>query len=106
MNTYMKFINEAVGIPKHHDPVLRELLDLVCLHHATGNPMTVSRAMNLSVLASPATLHRKLDMLVADGFLTHEFEGKNRRTKYLVPTMSACAYMELMSKAIERAVKP
>ena len=42
--------------------------------------------MTLNNIVSPATLHRKLDELREGGLIEQSFEGKNRRTKYLVPT--------------------
>jgi DNA-binding MarR family transcriptional regulator len=38
------------------------------------------------------------------GLIQQIFEGKNRRTKYLVPTKAADAYFAKMSKAITSAV--
>jgi len=38
------------------------------------------------------------------GLIKQTFEGKNRRTKYLVPTKAADAYFAKMSKAITSAV--
>jgi len=104
MNAYMKFINESVGIPKPHDATSRNLLDLICLHHAIGHSLTVMKTMSQSQLASPATLHRKVDDLLDLGLITHELRGKNRRTKYLIPTVQGLLYTELMSQAIERSV--
>jgi len=38
------------------------------------------------------------------GLIEQVFEGKNRRTKYLVPTKEADTYFSKMSKAITSAV--
>lgn len=104
MNAYIKFLNESVGIPKPQDTTARELLDLICLHEGIGHPMTVTQVMNQPQLASPATMHRKLDDLLELGLVTHQYEGKNRRTKYAVLTTSGRLYSELMSQAIERVM--
>jgi DNA-binding MarR family transcriptional regulator len=60
--------------------------------------------LRLNKIASPATLHRKLDELREAGLIQQVFEGKDRRTKYLVPTKEADAYFAKMSKAITSAV--
>ena len=60
--------------------------------------------MLLSNIASPATIHRKLNELIEAGLIEQVFEGKNRRTKYLVPTKEADAYFAKMSKAMTSAV--
>jgi DNA-binding MarR family transcriptional regulator len=60
--------------------------------------------MTLNNIVSPATLHRKLDELREAGLIEQSFQGKNRRTKYLVPTKEADSYFAEMSKAIMNAV--
>ena len=65
-----------------------------------GIPMTVGDVMKISALASPATLHRKIDMLREAELIDMIFIGKNRRTKYLVPTDLANDYFSKMGKAI------
>jgi DNA-binding MarR family transcriptional regulator len=62
--------------------------------------------MNLGSIASPATLHRKLDALREAGFIEFVFEGKNRRTKYLVPTSNADKYFDKLGDALVIAITP
>ena len=81
------------------------LLEAIAVAKAQGSPLTVTNAMELNTLASPATLHRKLDALLEAGLVEQEFEGKNRRTKYLVPTQSASKYFEQMGRALVTAIK-
>jgi len=38
------------------------------------------------------------------GLIEQTFEGKNRRTKFLVPTKAANAYFDRMSGAMQSAV--
>mgnify|MGYP003338181438 FL=1 len=78
------------------------LLNEIAVMHLDGKPMTVTDAMNLSAIASPATIHRKIDELRDAGLVELIFEGKNRRTKYLVPTQAASAYFERMSKIMHK----
>ena len=66
---------------------------------------SVSQAIALNKIASPATLHRKLDELREAGLIEQVFEGTDRRTKYLVPTKAVDFYFAKMSKAITTAVK-
>jgi len=105
MNAYIKFLNESVGIPKPQDTTARELLDLICLHEGLSYPLTVTQAMNQPQLASPATMHRKLEDLLELGLVTHQHQGENRRTKYVVLTTSGQLYSMLMSQAMERAMQ-
>ena len=48
--------------------------------------------------------NRKLNELIEAGLIEQVFQGKNRRTKYLVPTKEADSYFAKMSKAITSAV--
>ncbi len=80
------------------------LLNEIAVQHFAGKTLTVSQAMALKKLASPATLHRKIDALREAGLIEQIFVGKNRRTKYLVPTKDTHAYFGMMSKAITSAV--
>ena len=73
-------------------------------HNTDGKTLTVSQAIALNKIASPATIHRKLDELREVGLIEQIFEGKNRRTKFLVPTKTANAYFDKMASAITTAV--
>jgi DNA-binding MarR family transcriptional regulator len=81
------------------------LLEAVAVAYAKGSPFTVTNAMELNTIASPATLHRKLDALREAGLIDQVFEGTNRRTKYLSPTKAAAQYFDRMGKALEQAAK-
>lgn len=86
------------------DVTAKLLLDVVAVNHANGSPMTVSDAMALSAIASPATVHRKLDDLRESGLIEQVFEGKNRRTKYLVPTAAAGDYYAHLDTLMRQAL--
>ncbi len=104
---YLRFAR-AIDILKKDNHVIDstalQLLNEIAVQHFDGKTLTVSQAIALNKIASPATLHRKLDELREAGLIQQIFEGKNRRTKYLVPTKAADAYFAKMSKAITSAV--
>ena len=60
--------------------------------------------MDFAHVASPATLHRKLSQLIEAGFIESAFEGKNRRTKFLILTNKSVKYFEQMVKAMIKAI--
>jgi hypothetical protein len=62
-----------------------------------GKAMTVSNAMKLSNIASPASIHRKLELLRVANLISHEFNDGNRRTKYLAPTPLTLKHYDLLS---------
>ena len=102
---YIRFINlsqaifgqlEHVGI----DLLALRLLEAIAIAHSEGTALTVTDAMALNAIASPATMHRKLTNLLDAKLIEQVFEGKNRRTKYLVPTAQASKYFEQLGKAL------
>ena len=107
---YLRFLRIARGVDiqniqvKKIDSTALLLLNEIAVQHYDGKNITVTQAMLLSKIASPATIHRKIDELRAAGLIEQVFEGKNRRTKYLVPTKEADSYFAKMSKAITSAV--
>lgn len=107
---YLRFLRMARAVDIQKTPVNNIdysallLLNEIAVQHHDGKNITVTQAMLLSNIASPATIHRKLDELRAAGLIEQVFEGKNRRTKYLVPTKEADSYFAKMSKAITNAV--
>ncbi len=104
-STYIRFINlthavtsefECAGI----DLLSLRLLEAIAIAHSEGAALTVTDAMTLNAIASPATMRRKLTILLDARLIEQVFEGKNRRTKYLVPTAQASKYFEQLGKAL------
>ena len=102
---YIRFINlthavnsefEGAGI----DLLSLRLLEAIAIAHSEGSALTVTDAMALNTLASPATMHRKLTNLLDARLIEQVFVGNNRRTKYLVPTAQASKYFEQLGKAL------
>jgi Fe2+ or Zn2+ uptake regulation protein len=106
---YMRFLNlihalDGDANAPHMDLDAKKLLEVVSVQHNLGKPLTVTDAMALQHIASPATIHRKLDQLRELGMIDTVFEGKNRRTKYLVPTQAAHDYFDAVGRAMQQAV--
>ncbi len=106
---YLRFLNlihtlEGGKNAPAMDLDAKKLLEVIAVRHAQEKPLTVTDAMGLATIASPATIHRKLDQLRELGMIDTVFEGKNRRTKYLVPTQSAHDYFESISQAMRQAL--
>jgi DNA-binding MarR family transcriptional regulator len=110
-NFYLRFLNllrgvEASFLPPGLDSTAKYLLERIACQHAMGKPLTVTEAMALQDVASPATIHRKLDDLRTAGMVDTEFHGDNRRTKYLAPTGKARKYFDKVSALIPSAIAP
>ena len=106
---YMRFLNLIHALDSGTDaPQMdldaKKLLEVVSVRHDLGKPLTVTEAMALNHIASPATIHRKLDQLRELGMIDTVFEGKNRRTKFLVPTQAAQSYFNAVGQAMKDAV--
>lgn len=98
-NAYFRFLNllrgvEATFFPPNLDATAKLLLEHIATRHASGIPLTVTEAMALHDVASPATIHRKIDDLRLAGLVDTEFQGDNRRTKYLTPTNRARKFFD------------
>ena len=107
-NTYLRFLNLTQAIVGEVGDAQVDLLALRLLEAAAvaadkNTPLTVTKAMGLNDIASPATVHRKLDDLLEAGLITLEFQGKDRRTKYIVPTVAAEKYFDKLGNAIKFA---
>jgi DNA-binding MarR family transcriptional regulator len=107
-SVYLRFLALAGALEgqlvEEIDATAMSLLELIAVAADKGSPLTVTQAMNLTQLASPATLHRKLSQLVEAGYVEQCFEGKNRRTKYLVPTSKANKHFAQLGKVLNSAV--
>lgn len=106
---YMRFLNLLHALEGgQHAPEMdleaKKLLEVIAVHDANKSPLTVTAAMNLGHIASPATIHRKLDVLRELGMIDSVYEGKNRRTKYLIPTQAALDYFESVGQAMTKAL--
>lgn len=102
-NSYLVFCAATVAIRFDLDETARVLLNHVGIHATLYNsPLTVTQAMDMPYIASPATMHRKVDDLLKAGYITLEY-GDNRRTKYLTPTAKAHKYFDGMAVAIDAA---
>jgi len=104
-NAYLRFLTLVSKLDEQHsvqkvDAEARKLLDLITIHHSENNPLTVTAAMQISDIASPSTIHRKIVVLKKCDLATIERKEGNRRTKYLVPTDLALKRYESLSRAL------
>ncbi len=104
-STYIRFINLTHAVTSELEGagiylLSLRLLEAIAIAHSEGTALTVTDAMALNAIASPATMHRKLTNLLDARLIEQVFKGKNRRTKYLVPTAQASKYFEQLGKAL------
>lgn len=85
------------------DSSAKRLLEIIAIRHAENKPMTVSDCMALNEIASRATIHRKLNVLLEAGWISLEHKG-DRRTKYLIATELADRYFSMIGDALRKSV--
>lgn len=108
---YLRFLHVLHTLEVHDElPSLDQdalrLLEEIAMREASGGrSMTVTEAMGVTAIASPATLHRKLGILLESGLIKHQYEGDNRRTKHVVCTPKAMKYFERAGRALQRSLK-
>ena len=103
MSLYLKFLSYSSDANLDIDHTAHKLLEIiaVCAQH---EPLTVTEAMELTEIASPATVHRKLNQLIAKQLITAVYDGQNRRTKYLVLMPKAISYFHKLSESMKTCV--
>ena len=105
-NYYINFLNLLKALEPSTDEALqdstcKQILEEIAIGVSNDKLLTVSDVMSFKQLGSPATLHRKLDVLLNAKLVESIFQGNNRRTKYINLTSSGQAYFERLSSAIE-----
>ncbi len=114
-NTYMRFLAlvETLDVNskfREIDSVSMRLLDEIIVKHAYDLSLTIGESMALKQIASPATIHRKLDDLKKLGLILIESKNNNRRTKFLAPTSTTLLHYKKLSNAmimsLERDLEP
>jgi len=107
-NSYLQFLSlcnspHSDNLPSHISPDGQALLGVIALANAEGHPLTVMQTMALQHLASPATIHRRVDVLRESLLIDMVFHKGDRRTKYLVPTELGHRYFERMGDLMRQA---
>ena len=105
-NYYINFLNfvkalEPTAAIEHLDVTSKLILDEIAIGVAKEKPLTVSEVMGLKELGSPATLHRKLTILLEANLVHSVFMGNNRRTKYMALTLEGEMYFARLSQAMQ-----
>lgn len=104
---YLRFLNLSHAVTDDWtdiDLTALRTLEAIAVADTKETPLTVTDAMNMTAIASPATMHRKLDQLREAGLIEQVHIGANRRTKYLVITNKAHKYFEQLGIAMLNAM--
>jgi DNA-binding MarR family transcriptional regulator len=88
-NQYLRFLHQMhrttkMGRLVDLEPVCSRLLDEIAIEDHSSSPLTVTALMGLSHIASPATLHRKMQSLIKEGLIELSTDAHNKRSKFVV----------------------
>ncbi len=108
-NLYLHFFNLQQVVHSKEQPHIdlesRKILENIAWHYESGKALSVTEVMDLSHIASAATIHRKLDLLRDLGLIKSIHLGENRRTKYMAPTKLSSHYFDSLSKLMLKTIK-
>lgn len=104
-NHYLRFLHQVhrmtvKGRLSNIEPVCSRLLDEIALADKSQEPLTVTGLMGLSHIASPATLHRKMQVLLKDGFIELTVDTQNKRSKFVMLSKKGVRRYELLSSVM------
>ena len=72
----------------------KALFESAVIHWSEGKPLSVLETISQAELGSPATLHKRLQRLIAQDFVKSECTEADKRTKFISPTHKGIRYME------------
>lgn len=103
-SAYLRFVQLSRALSSSDEKALsaneRALLEAIALAWFQKQPLTVRQAISIESLGSPATLHKRLTVLRASGFVEDQGVDADRRTKLLVPTSKALAFFDKLGGAM------
>jgi hypothetical protein len=107
-NHYLSFLHQvhrmtAKGRLNDLEPVCSRLLDEVAMAYASDAPLTVTGLMGLSHIASPATLHRKMQLLLQEGLVELTVDSENKRSKFVMLSKKGKRRFEVLTTLMEEA---
>ncbi len=107
-NHYLRFLHQMHRLTKMGrlsdlEPVCSRLLDEIAIEDQRASPLTVTALMGLSHIASPATLHRKMQRLAQDGLIQLTIDADNKRSKFVVLSKKGHRHYQTLSNLMADA---
>ncbi len=88
------------------DANLKALFEATVMHWSLGKPLSVLETISQTKLGSPATLHKRLQRLIAQDFVKSEVWGSDKRTKFVSPTNKGLVYIDLVGGKMFKSLAP
>jgi len=108
---YLRYLVLAEALRKSNidlsgiDDVGKKLLETIAIRSAQGQPLVVTQTMELSDIASPATIHRRIGILLKAGLIQVKQTEQNQKIKFLVPTQMSIDYFDKLGKLMTSAMR-
>ncbi len=109
---YLRYLVLAEALRKSNidlsgiDDIGQKLLEAIAIRSAQGQPLVVTQTMELSEIASPATIHRRIEILKKAGLIQVLQTEQNQKVKFLVPTQTSIDYFDKLGKLMASATRP
>ena len=108
--SYLRFLNlidalDNVGSLNQLDSLETALLNYIAVSSSNDQVLLVNNIISLKNYGSQATLHKKIKILVAKGYVQLIVDAQDGRKKSVVLTKKAHKYFDKLSNLIERAVR-
>jgi DNA-binding MarR family transcriptional regulator len=109
-NAYIRFLNlidalDRINPGRSLDYIEIQMLEHIIQQQARNHKLLVGDMIAMSHLGSQATLHGRLNNLVAMGYIKLVEDKNDARRKSVIPTKLAIKYVQFMSDCLEKALK-
>jgi hypothetical protein len=107
---YLRFLNLLKALEgansQQIDDACKKLLEFIALEAFLHNKhFTVNDLISLRTLGSPASIHKRLHVLVDQGYVQLVTQTNDARVKKVIPTTQAAKRFSQISKMMVSAVK-
>ena len=108
-NSYIRFLNLSNSLvansgSKKLDAIGEQLLHVVMIAHSQGSETLVGDLLVLPHIGSQATLHGRVQNLIAAGYVKLVVDLDDGRKKKVIPTKQALKHYDNLSKLLAKAV--
>ena len=80
------------------------LFESAVIHWSMGKPLSVLETISQAELGSPATLHKRLQRLIAQDFVKSVCKGSDKRTKFVSPSNKGISYMDWVGNTMLKSL--
>ncbi len=108
---YLRYLVLAEALRKSNidlsgiDDIGKKLLEAIAITSDHGQPLVVTQTLELSEIASPATIHRRIEILKKAGLIQVMQTEQNQKIKFLVPTQISIDYFDKLGKLMASATR-